>query len=143
MPVWVRVAIRRPGGSGEVEASAKVNTGFTIGPLPFIRLPRALAERLGFDVEGAPPLPGIADAAGRSLPVRRLGPVEVRVAVPDREAAWVRAIAIYTGAPSVLLNDVLTEELKIVPERPASGLWRFSDEGLGELRRSAEPEYYR
>jgi len=38
---------------------------------------------------------------------------------------------------------VLTEELKIVPERPASGLWRFSDEGLEELRRSAEPEYYR
>ena len=143
MPVWVRVAMRKPGESEEIEASAKVNTGFTIGPLPFIRLPRALAERLGFDVERAPLLRGIADAAGRSLPVRRLGPIEVRVIVPDRETAWIRAIAIYTGAPSVLLNDVLTEELKVVPERPASGLWRFSDEGVEELRRSAEPEYYR
>jgi len=143
MPVWVRVAIRRPGGSEEVAASAKVNTGFTIGPLPFVRLPRALAERLGFDVEGSPLLPGIADAAGRSLPVRQLGPVEIRIVVPDKETSWTRAIAIYTGAPSVLLNDVLTEELRVVPERPASGLWRFSDEGLEGLRRSAEPEYYR
>ncbi len=143
MPVWVRVALRKPGGGDEVQTSAKVNTGFTIGPLPFVRLPRTLAEKFGFDVERAPPLPGIVDAADRSLPVRRLGPIEVRVVVPDRETPWVRAIAVYTGAPSVLLNDVLTEKLKVVPERPASGLWRFSDEGVEELRASAQPEYHR
>ncbi len=94
-------------------------------------------------MEKSTPLPGIADAAGRSLPVHQLGTVEVRVTVPDRETNWTRAIAIYTGAPSVLINDVLTEELGIVPEKPASGLWRFSDEGLEKLRKSAKPEYYR
>ena len=42
---WVRVAIRRPGASSAVETSAKLNTGFTIGPEPFIRLPGRVAER--------------------------------------------------------------------------------------------------
>ena len=142
MPVWVRVAIRRPGASSTVETSAKLNTGFTIGPEPFIRLPRRVAELLGLDVEHGELLTGISDAGGRPLPVYRLGVVEIRVLVPDRETSWVRAVAVLTGAPSVLLNDVLIEELGLVPERPGSGLWRFSDEPPSRLRQSARPEYH-
>ena len=62
--------------------------------------------------------------------------------MPDRETSWVRAVAVLTGAPSVLLNDVLIEELGLVPERPGSGLWRFSDEPPSRLRQSARPEYH-
>ena len=47
MSVWVRAAIRRPGASSAVETSAKLNTGFTMGPEPFIKLPGRLAELLG------------------------------------------------------------------------------------------------
>ena len=78
MPLWLKVALRKVGASREVEASAKVNTGFTIGPRPFIRLPRRLVEELGFDLSRAELMPGISDAGGRALPVYWLGPVEVR-----------------------------------------------------------------
>jgi len=140
MPVWIRVKLRRPGHRVEVEASAKINTGFTIGPSPVIRLPRALARELGFDVEKAELMRGIADAAGRPLPMYRLGVVEVMAVEPDRQSRWVRAIAVYTGAPSLLINDYLTEELEIEIAMPGSGFWRFR--GEDRLRRSAKPEYY-
>ncbi len=143
MPIWVRVRIRMPRTSDEMETSAKLNTGFTIGPFPFIRLPKALAERLGFDISRARPLHGVLDAAGRSLPMFELGVVEVKVVEPDRESEWVRAVAVYTGASSVLLNDFLIEELGIEPVRPGSGFWRFRGEPPGRLRKSAEPEYWR
>lgn len=140
MPVWVRIRLRRPGQVREVEASAKVNTGFTVGPLPVVRLPDALAERLGFDIERGEILRGVVDAAGRPLPMLRLGQVEVMAIEPDRRSRWVRAIAVRTGAQSVLLNDYLTEELEIEPAMPGSGFWRFR--GEDRLRKSAEPEYY-
>lgn len=142
MPLWLKVALRKVGASREVEASAKVNTGFTIGPRPFIRLPRRLVEELGFDLSRAELMPGISDAGGRALPVYWLGPVEVRVVVPDRITNWVRAIAVFTGAPSILLNDVLTARLKIAIEDPEVGLWRFRDEPLNKLRESVKPELY-
>ncbi|PCN50951.1 hypothetical protein B6U99_01700 [Candidatus Geothermarchaeota archaeon ex4572_27] len=142
MPIWVRVRIRRSGGLGEVETSAKVNTGFTIGPYPLIRLPRPLAEKLGFDVERAEVLMGVVDAGGRPLPMRRLGVVEVKAVAPDRETGWVKAMAVFTGGSSTLLNDVLTERLNIVLERPGSGMWRFADEPPTRLRESAEEEYW-
>ena len=58
MPIWIRVRIRRPNYEREIETSAKVNTGFTIGPSPIIRLPRILAKELGFDIEKAEALTG-------------------------------------------------------------------------------------
>ena len=82
MPVWVRVQVRRPNHSQEVEVSAKVNTGFTIGAIPVIRLPKAIAQRLNFDVERGEVLPDAVDAASRPLPMRQLGVVEVRVVNP-------------------------------------------------------------
>jgi len=70
LPIWIRIKLRRPGASREIEVSAKVNTGFTIGPQPILRLPRAVAEELGFDVGEAEPMPGIYDTALRPLPTR-------------------------------------------------------------------------
>ncbi|RLE86734.1 MAG: hypothetical protein DRJ49_07425 [Thermoprotei archaeon] len=140
MPIWIRARIRRPNYEREIETSAKVNTGFTIGPSPIIRLPRILAKELGFDIEKAEPLQGITDAAGRPLPMLRLGVVEVMAVEPDRQSQWIRAIAVYTGASSVLLNDYLTEALEIEPTMPGSGFWRFR--GETRLRRSAKPEYH-
>ena len=140
MPVWVRVKLRRPGGSVSVDASAKVNTGFSVGPSPMIRLPRKTAQELGFDVEAGEELSGVTDAAGRPLPMRRLGVVEVMVVEPDRQSRCVRAIAVYTGASTILINDYLTEELEIEIVRPGTGLWRFRGEDV--VRRSAEPSYF-
>jgi len=51
----------------------------------------------------------------------RLGVVEVMAVEPDRQSQWIRAIAVYTGASSVLLNDYLTEALEIEPTMPGSG----------------------
>ena len=59
---------------------------------------------------------------------------------PDRQGRWVRAIAVYTGASTLLINDYLTEELEIEIVRPGTGLWRFRGEEA--LRRSAEPSSY-
>jgi len=115
---------------------------FSIGPRPLINLPATLASRLGFDVRAARLLMTARDAGGRPLPIYELGLVEVKVEVPDRETDWVRAIAIHLGGSVVLLNDVLIEELGLVPERPGTGLWRFRDESSDSLRRSAEPEYW-
>jgi len=53
MPLWVRIRLRRPSSVDEVEVSAKVSTGFTVGPFPVVRLPKAVAERLGFDLAEA------------------------------------------------------------------------------------------
>lgn len=141
MPIWVRVRVRRVDDRKEVEISAKVNTGFTVGPLPIIRLPKPVVERLGFDLSSAIPVPGLLDTVGRSITTLILGEVEVKVVESDRESNWIRSVAIYMpGAPTVLLNDYLIEALGIVPERPGTGLWRFSDES--KLRKSAPPEYY-
>jgi len=140
VPVWVRVRLRRPGGHGSVEAGAKVNTGFTVGPLPMVRLPLKVAQELSFDVEAGEGLEGVVDAAGRPLPMRKLGVVEVMLVEPDRQSQWVRAVAVYTGASTILINDYLAEELGIEIIRPGTGLWRFRGEEA--LRRSAEPSYY-
>ena len=142
MPVWIRVGIRVPGSSTPISTSAAANTMFSIGPRPLINLPATLAGRLGLDVRGARLLMTARDAGGRPLPVYELGVVEVRVEVPDRETDWVRAVAVHLGGSVVLLNDVLIEELGVVPERPGTGLWRFRDEPPDRLRRSAEPEYW-
>ena len=145
MPVWVRMRLRRPGSADEVEVSAKVNTGFTVGPLPVVRLPKAVAERLGFDLAEAEILPGIRDTALRPLSARLLGPVEVRVAVQDRPTRWVRATAIYMrGSATVLINDVLAGRrlLGLVIEDSETGLWRLADDPPGTVRRSSRPEYW-
>ena len=144
MPVWVRIKVRRPGESDEVEASAKVNTGFTVGPLPVIRLPKALAERLGFNIEESPEIAGVVDGGGRPLPMRRLGLVEVKISLPDRETEWVRAVAVYLGPAThhILINDALTEKLDIMIIRPLTGLWRLVDDPPDLVRESARPEYF-
>ena len=43
-------------------------------------------------------------------------------------------------ANCVLLNDSAIEALGIIVVKPASGLWKFSDEDI--LRESAEPEFW-
>ena len=140
MPVWVRVRVRRPNRPDEIEVSAKVNTGFTVGAIPVIRLPESIAHQLGFDVRKGEFLPDTVDAAGRPLPIRQLGLVEVKAVTPDRESPWVRALAVYTGGASVLLNDYLIEALLIEIVMPGSGFWRFR--GEDRLRESATPEYF-
>jgi len=137
------VRIRSCEASREVEASAKLNTGFTVGPYPLIRLPRAVTEGLGFNVNQPAPSISVLDAGGRPLTMHRLGFVDVKVVAGDRETEWVRALAVYTGGPSILLNDALMEELGVVAEKPRTGLWRFSDEPTTRLRESAGEEYWR
>lgn len=123
-----------------MEASAKINTGFTVGPSPMVRLPRKVAEQLGFNIEAGEDLKRGSRRRWAPLPMRRLGVVEVMAIEPDRQSQWVRAVAVYTGASTLLINDYLTEELEIEIIRPGTGLWRFRGEDV--VRRSAEPSYY-
>ncbi|RLF07221.1 MAG: hypothetical protein DRJ69_07360 [Thermoprotei archaeon] len=104
-----------------------------------IRLPRKAVQELGFDVEAGEELSGVTDAAGRPLPMRRLGVVEVMVVEPDSQSRWVRTIAVYTGASTILINDNLAEEIEIEVVRPGTGLWGFRGEGVV---RSVEPSYF-
>jgi len=140
MPVWVRLRLRARGGSREVEVSGKLNTGFSVGGQPLVRLPRKVAVDLGLDVERPAGTIDALDAGGRRLQVLVLGAVEVKAVAPDRETGWVEALAVYTGGDSVLLSDALMEELGLVAERPRSGLWRFVDEPPTKLRESATEE---
>jgi len=53
LAVRLRIALRRPGSSRVVEASALVSSGFE-ADVPQLVLPTALARELGFNVEEAP-----------------------------------------------------------------------------------------
>jgi hypothetical protein len=47
---------------------------------------------------------------------------------------------ISSGEDEVIISDKLIESLKIALERPATGLWRFYDEPLLNVRSSVKPE---
>ncbi len=141
MPVWIPVRVRSR--HKEVVTSAKVNTAFTLAPAPLIRLPEKLARELGFEPlkEESRVLLGV-HAGGGELRAYVLGPVEVKVDVPDKETPWKKAWAVLMGGNTVLLNDYLTEELGVEPVKPRSGYWRLSNDPPSRLRESAKEEIW-
>ena len=125
-----------------VETAAIANSGYgSVGPEAIV--PLALAERLV-------PHHVLRDAGAREYTVAG-GHVErfsaiseelkISVVTKDRvEGPIIADMVISGGEDEVIIGDKLIESLKIALERPASGLWRFYDEPLSKVRRSAEPE---
>ena len=144
---WIKVRIRAPGGA-EVETSAVANSGFmwrtrssngAVHLIPAINIPAPLARRLGLltrvGEEASMPL----EVAGHvRVPAIRLGYLDVKLAIQDREMPWVRALAIcIRGESRVLLGEGLLERLKVLP---------FGDRwlilGETEFRDEAEPQLW-
>ena len=56
--------------------------------------------------------------------------VKVRVVTGDRKGRWADSQVVLGQQEEPLLNDMLTEKLRIVILKPSSGIWRFDDENV-------------
>jgi len=139
--IRVRVRIRSRTGRS-IETAAIANSGYgSMEPEAIIPLP--LAERLVDPqvLRGA----GSRDytLAGGLLERFHVIPreLEVSVVTGDRvEGPVIADMIISSGEDEVIISDKLIESLKIALERPATGLWRFHDEPLLNVRSSVKPE---
>jgi len=148
MVVWVRVRIRSKMSGRSVVTSAILNTGFgsidVAEPMPpSVRVPTSVAEVLGFwpNIPANITREDYESGGGRISLLRVPNSVEVTVLTDDRAPRTVEcSLVISPIANCVLLNDSAIESLGIIVVKPASGLWKFSDEE--KLRRSAKPEFW-
>lgn len=144
---WIRVRIRALGGE-EAEVSAVANSGFmwrgrlpngTKYLVPAINIPAPLAERLGLLLPRGEEANVPLEVAGHiPVPTTRLGHIDVKLAIQDREMPWVRALAIcIKGETRVLLSEGLLKRLKVLP---FGDYWLIF--GEEELREEAEPQFW-
>ncbi len=143
MAVRVKLRIKAKGDKGEVVSSALVNSGFETEK-PQLLIPLALARALG--LWPPPPTSSIAELGTAGGPVRNyLVPdaLEVSILTGDRSTEPVECCAIISHIEEeVLINDKLSDELKIVMLRPGAGIWRLADDPEGMSRRSEPPRYW-
>lgn len=137
MVVRVNVEVRRKEGGRIFATSAVANAGYEAGDGAEIHIPEVLAKELGFEFEKAHI--DLYRSVGAQVRTYVLGYAEIRVVEPDKASPWIRARAVSVKDEyETLLSDKLIEELDIVLEKPASGLWRFLNEA--KVRKSAKPQ---
>ena len=141
MGVRVKVKVEHVSTGRSVVTSALVNTGFE-ARRPTVRMPVGLARELGVtdeDLRTAEEAVFIV-GDGRAVHFTVLRDAfRISVEAEDRIEGPVLADAlILYGSGELVLNDTLTQLLKIVPAMPRDGLWRFSDEPPDRLRESTE-----
>jgi len=135
MAVRLRLRIQR--GDRVVEAIALVNSGYEADS-PQLMIPIPIAKALGL----WPPPPEarerVFETAGGPVRVWFIEKcAKVRVIAEDVESRDVEVdIAISQYIDEALISDILTGELEIVLENVAKGLWRFSWDPPGKLRKS-------
>lgn len=140
----VRVKVRILISGKSVEAYALVNTGFE-ADRPQLLVPYAFLARSNVDLGGLGRPDSIEyDTAGGPLTMYVYrGACRVVVVEHDRMSREVEAdLVISPIEREVLINDTLIEELGIVILSPRSGLWRFTDDPPGVVRRSYKPQYW-
>ena len=137
MPISLRLRLRSRRREAEVELIALVNTGF-ISESPDVMLPTGVASELGLWPPPEDALMASADTAGGGAVVYVVpGALEVSVVEEDRTVGPVMSNAVVNPSVNrVLISDYLAEELRIQVLYPRRGLWRFSDDEPGRLRRS-------
>ncbi|MBS7651993.1 MAG: hypothetical protein QW638_03875 [Candidatus Bathyarchaeia archaeon] len=143
MAVRVKLRIRAKGSGGEAVSPALVNSGFETEK-PQLLIPVGLARVLGL---WPPPITSlIAELGTAGGPVRNYlvpNALEVSILTEERTTEPVECDAIISHIEEeVLINDKLSDELKIVMLKPGAGIWRFTDDPEGLSRRSEPPRYW-
>lgn len=144
MGVRVRLRVKSRLTGREIVTSALVNSGFE-ADRPQLMIPMRLATELGL---WPPPRSAVSldygTAGGDVTFVVVPDALIVQVLTEDRRSKEVTCDAVISATePEVLINDYLQEELEIEVIKARSGLWRFSDDPPGKLRRSELPQYWR
>lgn len=142
MVVRVKVKLTLVDGTSTIETAAVANAGYE-SQVPEIVLPKPLAVRLGLSLRRVRSAVRMV-AGGKPITVRH-APRSIRATIlsGDREEGPVVADAVViAGEDEVLLSDKLMTGLRLVPEDPGEGLWRFRDESPERLRKSAQPRYW-
>ena len=136
MAVRVRLRIRK--GGREVATSALVNTGFEADE-PQLIVPLPLAEELQL-LSGGASIEDFSTAGGGLISGYRVEePVEVELALEDRELPAIRApITVLPREAEVIMSDKLASDLGVVVLDPWRGIWCLRDE-LGTRERPSAP----
>ena len=142
MGVRVRLKIRSKSGA-EVESPALVNSGFETETSQLL-LPVGAAKKL--DLYPPPPEASIVELGTAGGPARlfliREG-LKVWVLAGDRSVGPVTADALISAVEEeILINDKLSEGLKLVLVAMGSGKWRFADDPPDKIRSSERPRYW-
>jgi len=143
MALRVRIRVRHRASSKEVTTIALVNTGFET-EVPQLLIPLKLAVELS--LWPPPQHSTIVELGTAGGPVRKyLTPkaLEVEVVEEDRVVGPIVCDAIISHVEEeVLINDKLSEELKIVILAAGSGKWKFVDDPPGLVRHSYSPQLW-
>lgn len=138
--IRLRIEVRLgPESLVRTEAVALVNSGYQAGTAELI-LPEELAQARGLWPAARPHAEEkeYRAASGDMRVFRLRGLARVQAVARDRESGWVDCdLVIQPGAHRVLMSAQLTEDLEVVLLKPASGVWKFADEG--DTRRPSEP----
>ena len=140
----VRVKVRINVQGKVIETSALVNSGFETDE-PQILVPDRLLTLNGIDVSklGAGRAVEYGTAGGDIAMYVVKRACTVSILEPDRVVGSVTSdLVISPIEREVLISDALGEELGIVILSLKKGLWRFSNDPEGTVRRSYPPEYW-
>jgi len=140
--VRIRIKINSLKGKPPLEVSSLLNTGFGTEE-PEVLVPVKVAEKLSFwpELPEGAMVKAYETTGGIARMCRISKAIEIQAATRDKISKPVKcALVISEIENEVLLSDRTIEELDIIIESPAKGLWKFKDDV--ELRNSVEPQYW-
>lgn len=140
--VRIRIKINSLKGKPPLEVSSLLNTGFGTEE-PEVLVPVKVAEKLSFwpELPEGAMVKAYETAGGIARMYRISGAIEIQAATGDKISKPVKCSLVISEIENeVLLSDRTIEELNIIIESPAKGLWKFKDDV--ELRNSVEPQYW-
>jgi len=140
--VRIRIKINSLKGKPPLEVSSLLNTGFGTEE-PEVLVPVKVAEKLSFwpELPEGAMVKAYETAGGIARMYRISKAIEIQAATGDKISEPVKCSLVISEIENeVLLSDRIIEELNIIIESPAKGLWKFKDDV--ELRNSVEPQYW-
>ncbi len=139
MPVRIKLRIKSDSGK-VIVTSAIINSGYEVDQ-PELLIPLRLAEKLDLWKPISEEYVRTPLGIGKIYIVCRRATVEV--ITDDRVSSPIKVcIVVSDFEREVLISDYLASELKIAVEDFREGLWRFRDEPLSKIRKSAPPEFW-
>jgi len=140
--VRIKIKINSLKGKPPLEVSSLLNTGFGTEE-PEVLVPVKVAEKLTFwpELPEGATVKAYETAGGIARMCHISKAIEIQAATGDKMSKPVKCSLVISEIENeVLLSDRTIEELDIVIESPAKGLWKFKDD-VG-LRNSVEPQYW-
>ena len=140
--VRIKIKINSLKGKLPLEVSSLLNTGFGTEE-PEVLVPVKVAEKLTFwpELPEGAMVKAYETAGGIARMCRISKAIEIQAITEDKISNPLECSLVISEIESeVLLSDKTIEELNIMIESPAKGLWKFKDDV--ELRNSVEPQYW-